>query len=177
MRAANRVLSLLLGLVLLAGGLLVIVEAVLAAADQTSWLVPSDRWYEVLTETLVGDQVVLLVALGVGLLGLIVLVAEVRRWRPVRLPVRVDGADGDWWVGRRGAERRLVWAAEEVSGVGGAQAKLRTRGGRWRGTVRAAAREDARQAVEQSVEEMLGRLGAPEDSSVQVRLVKPRRVS
>lgn len=177
MRTVNRTLSLLLGLVLLAGGLLVVAEAVLAAAGQSSWLVPADSWYEYLTQTRVDDQAVLLTALGVGLLGLVVLAVELRRWRPVRLPVRVDGADGDWWVGRRGAERRLVRAAQEVGGVAGARATLQARGGRWRGNVRAAAREESRQGVEQAVREALGRLGAPTESSVQVRLVKPRRVS
>ncbi|MFW6091754.1 MAG: DUF6286 domain-containing protein [Actinomycetota bacterium] len=170
-------LSLLLGLVLLAGGLLVMVEAVLAAAGQSTWLVPGDSWYESLTTTELGDDVVRVTALGVGVLGLIILVVEARRWRPVRLPVHVDGADGHWWVSRRSAERRLERAAEQLGGVGSARASLRARRGPWRGNVRVEAREGSREAVEQEVTEMLGRLGAPPESSVQVRVAKPRRVS
>lgn len=177
MRAVNRVLSLLLGLVLLAGGLLVVVEAVLAAADQSSWLIPADSWYQFLTENTLGDTVVLIAALAVGLLGLILLVAELRPWPPARLPLHLETADGRWWVTRRAAERRLAAAAENVSGVGGARARLRTRRGRWRVGVRAQAREDSQQEVERAVEEILERLGSPPDSSVQVRLVRPRRVS
>lgn len=177
MRVANRLLSLLLGIVLLAGGLLIALEAVLAAAGQSTWLVPADQWYEFLTETLLGDTVVLVTALAVGVVGLVVLVVELRRWRPVRLPVHLEAADGDWWVARRSAERRLEGAAGKVSGVAGARAKLAARGGPWRGSVRAEAREDSQQAVEQAVQDMLGRLGAPPESSVQVRLGKPRRVS
>lgn len=177
MRALNQVLSLLLGIVLLAGGLLLAVEAVLAATGQTSWLVPADAWYRSLTENRVGDRAVLFTAIAVALLGLIILVAEVRPLPPVRLPVHLDKADGDWWVARRGAQRRLAGAAENVSGVTGASAKVRARGGRWKVAVRAEAREGSRQAVEQAVEEALARLGSPRDSEVSVRLARPRRVS
>ncbi len=177
MRAVNRVLSLLLGLVLLAGGLLVVVEAVLAAIGQDSWLVPADRWYEALTDTRLGDRVVLLTALAVGLLGVVILVVELRRWRPDRLPVQVDAAEGHWWVQRRGAERRLAAAAEEVSGVVGAQARVSSRGGPWRVKLRAEAREDSREAVAQSAREALERLGAPPGSSVRLRVAEPKRVT
>lgn len=177
MRAVNQVLSLLLGIILLVGGLLLAVEAVLAAAGQDSWLLPADEWYRFFTETTLGDQVVLLVALAAALLGLILLIAELRPWRPTRLPVHLETADGRWWITRRAAERRLTGAAETVSGVSGARARLRTRRDRWKGGVRVEAREDAQQDVEQEVRRTLERLGSPADSDVQVRLVTPRRVS
>ncbi|HEX6336838.1 MAG TPA: DUF6286 domain-containing protein [Jiangellaceae bacterium] len=177
MRAANRLLSLLLGLVLLLGGLLVAVEAVLAALGQASLLIPVDRWYEFLTETEVGDRGVLIVSLAVALLGLILVVAEMRRWPPTRLPVHLEAADGRWWVARRSAENRLESAAEDVTGVVGARAKLRARQGRWRIGVRVEAREGSRPVVEQAIEKTLERLSPPPDSSVRLRLVKPRRVA
>lgn len=177
MRTLNQVVSLLLGIILLAGGLLLAVEAVLAVAGQGSWLVPADNWYRFLTETTLGDQVVLIVALGLAVFGLVLLIAELRPWPPTRLPVHFETADGRWWVTRRAAERRLASAAEEVGGVSGARAKVRTRRGRWKVGVRAEAREDAQQAAEQAVRETLERLGSPPESSARVRLVRPRRVS
>jgi hypothetical protein len=177
MRAVNRLLSLLLGLVLLLGGLLVAVEALLAALGQASWLIPVDRWYEFLTETRVGDRRVLIVSLAVAVLGLILVVAEVRRWPPTRLPVHLESADGHWWVARRSAESRLASAAGDVTGVVGARAKLRARHGRWQIGVRVEARESSRPVVEQAIEETLKRLSPPPDSSVRLRLVKPRRVA
>lgn len=177
MRVVNRVLSLLLGIILLGGGLLLVVEAVLAAAGQDSWLLPADDWYQFFTETTLGDQVVLIVALAVALLGLILLIAELRPWPPTRLPVHLETADGRWWITRRAAERRLAGAAETVSGAAGARARLRTRRDRWKVGVRVEAREDAQQEVEQAVQHTLARLGSPPDSSLQVRLVTPRRVS
>src|SRR5262245_40425693 len=130
MRVVNRVASASLGVVLVAGGLLVAVNVALIAAGHGPWLMPLDRWHARLTATTVGNRWVLAASIVVGVVGLAVLVAQLRPWRPYRLLA------GDtrtvWWLARPSVERRLAAAADAVSGVADARATVRGRERRWR---------------------------------------------
>ncbi|SBT42342.1 DUF6286 domain-containing protein [Micromonospora narathiwatensis] len=172
MRTVNRIATLLLAVALLAGGTLVTVEALLAASGHPGSLV--QRWYAVLTTTRWQDAPVRAVAAGVALLGLVLLVAELLRWRPVRLRLAED--DG-WHLHRRSVERRLARVARAVPSVHRARVRLRRRGDDWRPRVTATGDPSARADVEFALRWELDRLAAPRRDPIEVRLIPVRRTT
>ncbi|MPZ27938.1 MAG: hypothetical protein GEV12_16380 [Micromonosporaceae bacterium] len=173
MRVINRLASLLLGLALLAGGLLAAVEAVLVWLDRAPLLIDRQGWYDTLTTTRFSDNGFLVVAIVVGLAGLLLLVLQLRRWRPTRLSV--PAAQG-WHVQRRSAERLLAGVAGGASGVSTARVRLRERRGDWRPFVTAVGDPSARPQVEAAVRDEVARL-AGRSNGVNVTVVQKRRVS
>lgn len=176
MRTLNRVLSLLLGLALLGGGLLTAGESALVALDDSPWLIPADDWYANLTSTRLGDRSVLLTAIGIGVAGVILLLAEIRPWAPQRLPIDVGRPD-QAWLERRSAQRRLTAAANAVRGVGAARATVRVRRGGWRVDLAVRAHDEDRDAVEEGLRDELARLRAPEPIDLRLRIREPRKVA
>ena len=57
MRAFNRILSLLLGMALIAGGLLVVVEVVTAFVRDTPWPIRVDQWAATLRQQTFADTI------------------------------------------------------------------------------------------------------------------------
>ncbi|MEV6520404.1 hypothetical protein AB0M43_00510 [Longispora sp. NPDC051575] len=169
MRLFNRLVSVLLALALLAGGIVVAVEGILVAADRPAWIVPRRSWYDTATTTHWADTPVLAVSVAAVVLGLAVLVVQLRRWAPDRLPV----ADG-WHVQRRATERHLVEAVSRIPAVTVTRARLR-RG--WKVAVTASGRRDDRPAVRKVVQEELAHLSAPGTDHVSIRMTRPRRVA
>lgn len=167
----NRLASLLLGLVVAAVGVLIGLEAVMVLRGDAPMLLPLSGWYRQLRELTFGDGVVLAVAIGLAVLGLVLLIVQLRPWRPVRVPVTVDE---DWYVQRRGAERGVVQAVDGVYGV--TQAKVRV-GKRWRCRVWAAGDAGSRSEVTAVVTDELERMSAPDDHRIRVRMSRPRRVT
>ncbi|MEU7611342.1 DUF6286 domain-containing protein [Micromonospora sp. NPDC049204] len=170
MRSVNRIASLLLATALLVGGTLVAVQALLLALHRPAPLDPTG-WLDALSGTRWRDPVVQAVAGGAVLLGLAILVAQLRPWTPVRL--RTDDRDG-WHLHRRSVERRLADAASAVPGVRRARVRVRRRGGQWRPRVRATGDPAARAEIEYAVHQELHRLTAPRSGHIDVRL-QPRR--
>lgn len=122
MGVLNRVLSALIALALLAAGLLATVECVLAALGRPGWLVPRTQWADAVSGSTWQDTVVRLVAAGVVVLGLLLLVAALRRGAPgtLALPTTTDGVNVR--AHRRGVERSVVSAARRTDGVTSATA-------------------------------------------------------
>ncbi|GAA2108290.1 DUF6286 domain-containing protein [Actinomadura alba] len=178
MRAFNRIATLVLSLVLIAGGLFIAVQAVLAALRHAPWLLPLRRWHAALTSTPLGDRLAVILMGAVGLLGLALLIAELRPWRPSRLPVHPATADAgsEWWVLRRPAERLLADAAARIPGVNSARVRLRGRH-RWKVDVLAEARDEDRTEIAEAIDGELDRLAAPAPVRVRLRLRSPRRVA
>lgn len=172
MRSANRLATLLLAVALLAGGLLVAVEATLAALDRPDLLLDRTGWYVTLTTTRLADPAVRAVTTTVILLGIVILTAELRRWRPERL--RVAERDG-WYLHRRSVQRRLAGAARAVPGVRRTRVRIHRGGAGWRSRVTATGDPTARAAVEFAVRQELDRLAAPLPARVDVRLDRRRR--
>jgi Family of unknown function (DUF6286) len=175
MWAVNRIATGLLGLVLLAGGLLVALEVALVAGGLDP-LLPLDAWRRELTTTPLSDRRVLVTSVVVGVLGLLVLVAQLRPWPPRR--VLIGEPDGtEWWVFRRSVERSIEAAANAVTGVAGARAAVRGPERRWRLRMSAQASPERLDAIQRAIRAELQRLSAPEDVPVGVRLRAPRRVA
>lgn len=173
MPAVNRVLSLLLGLVLLGGGLLTAVEATGVALDRSPWIVPGDDWYASLTSTRLGDRSVLITAVVIGSVGLALLVAQLRPRRAGRLPIEVSWPGGS--LERRSAQRRLSEAANAVRGAGAARTRVRMRRGQWRVEAAVRAPGEARDTVETGLREELARLRAPTPVDLRLRIREPRK--
>lgn len=175
MRLVNRVAAALLGVALVGLGLLSIVEAALVAVGASPWLVPLDQWHSSLSARTLADNSVLGVSIIVGVVGLTILILELRPCPPRRL-VTGDPA-GPWWVARRSLERRAAAAAGEVMGVHNASARARGRERHWRLRLRAEARPEQRGEVIDAVRRELDRLAVPSDIPVKVALRRPRRVA
>ncbi len=174
MRLVNRIAASLLGLVLILLGLLAIVEAALVAMGASPWLVPLDDWHGSLSRLTLGDNRVLGVSIIVGVVGLTILLLQVRPWWPRRL---ITGDDRRaWWVSRRSLEQRAVTAATQVMGVHKARARARGRETQWRLHLSADARPEQRDEVADAVRRELDRLAVPADIPMKVALRRPRRV-
>ncbi|MGX5653597.1 DUF6286 domain-containing protein [Geodermatophilus nigrescens] len=159
MRALNRALAVLLALVLLVGGLLAVVEIVLAALDRPHLLVPHERWSAWLREQTFTTGVVRAVLVGLVVLGLLLLVAGLRRGRPGRVPLaaRTDGVHVT--ASRRGLERALARAARRADGVTDARVRAGRRSVRVRAETALRAAEGLRPRIGAAVDQQLEELG------------------
>ena len=175
MRAVNRIAAALLGLVLLAVGLIATFELALGWAGRRTWPPWLDRWLGMWRTTTIGDRRVFWIAVAVGAVGLLILLFQLRRWRPDRLPTG-DAQQGVWWVSRRGVERRARASTELLPGVHDAEARVRGGAGHWKVRVTAAGNPDQTESVERALRDELERLDLPEDVPVEVALHLPRRV-
>jgi hypothetical protein len=154
----NRVLATLLALALFLGGLLAVVEIVLAALDRPAWLVPHQDWSEWLTGATFADGVVRAVLIGLVVVGLLLLLVGLRRGKPgsIPLPARTDGVRVT--ASRRGLERSLATSARRAGGVRSARAKVGRRTVKVKATT-AVRSGDLQQPVTAGVTERLEELG------------------
>ncbi|RBY77598.1 hypothetical protein DQ238_14375 [Geodermatophilus sp. TF02-6] len=159
MHVLNRVLATLLALGLFLGGLLAVVEIVLAALDRPHLVVPYDRWTSWLREQSFGDGIVRAVLIGMVVLGLLLLLAAVRRGRPgsLTLPARTEGVRVT--ASRRGIERTLSSAARRTDGVRDARARAGRRAVRVRAATALRSPGDLQQRVSDAVTGQLRELG------------------
>jgi hypothetical protein len=127
MRVVNRIAALLLGLLLIAAGVLVVAETVLYLLDRPPWL-PLESWRDRLSSTQLSHSTVLTVSIIALAVGLLIILAEVRPLRPQRLrttPLAAPGAAGTAPPGPAAAVRPAApttpaerpLAAEQPSGA------------------------------------------------------------
>ena len=174
MRAFNRVLSLLLGLALLAGGLLVAAEVAAALLDRGELVIPARRWADALRATTFADARVVFAV--VAAVGLVLFVAEARRWPKQRVPL-ADDQQRSWWLLRRSLEQHLGRAVTTGTGATGARARVRPQRRRLRVRLDADVAPTARPAVEQRAAQVLDQLIGPDRSQVRVRIRRLERVA
>lgn len=176
MRGFNRVASAVLGLILLAVGLIAAAELAVTAAGRRPWPSWLDQWLARWLTTPLSDPGVFWSAVAVGAIGLLIVVFQLRRWRPDRLPTG-DADEGVWWVSRRGVERRAKARAASLAGVHGARADIRGGARHWRVHVSAEAKPEQTPSLERMLREELSRMDLPEGVPVEVALKPPRRVA
>ncbi|RKR85801.1 hypothetical protein BDK92_0010 [Micromonospora pisi] len=174
MRVVNRLASLLLAVILLGGGLLLAAEAAAVALDLPSLLIDRAGWFNTLTSTTVGDPVIFAIAIAVGVVGLLILLTQLRPWTPQRLEVPL--ADG-WHLHRRSVEKRLAGAADRVPGVRDARARVRRHGNSWSSRIRAIGDPATRPQVERAIRQELDRLAAPPAARLDIQLARQRRTT
>ncbi len=162
----------LLALALLAGGVLLVVESALVALGRPALLVDRQGWHSTLSTSRLNSPVVLTVSILIALFGLLILIGQVRRWTPDRVPTPFG--DG-WHLQRRSVERRLAAAVDALPGVSVASARFRRHGSDWRARIRAIGDPTARPAVENAVRQELDRLAAPPPQQVGIDLIPGRK--
>lgn len=173
MRAANRLASLLLAVILLAGGSILTLESVLLAIGRPALLIDREDWYTALTTVRVDSLGVRRTAMALFGVGSLILFAELRRWAPERL--RLPGLPG-WHLRRRCVERRLTTVARAVPGVRKARARVRPEGEGWRSQLRVVGDPAASSSVRRAVDRELYRLTPRSHVTVEVTFVCPRRI-
>jgi hypothetical protein len=173
MRAASRILAGLLALAAVVGGVLLIVEVAVAALERSPWLVAWDRWWRSAQEEEWSSGDVRTVALVLVLVGLVLLVVALSRWRPTRLPLREEPGVVGGDLRRASLEGALGRTVEDLDGV--EHARVRVVGGRARVRVDSSRREpgDLGGQVERRVAERLAALQLDDPPKVAVN-VRPR---
>jgi hypothetical protein len=163
----NRIIATLLALALFLGGLLAVAEIILAALDRPAWLVPHQQWNSWLGGQTFSGGIVRAALVGLVLLGLLLLIAALRRGQPgaLRLPGRTDGVRVS--ASRRGIERSLATAARRADGVRAARARARRRSVRVKAKTALRSTGDLQQPVTAAVTERLDQLGLS-------RVLRPR---
>jgi hypothetical protein len=193
MRVLNRLAGLLLAVVLIALGVFTLVQVALWAAGRAPWPAPLESWRDTLSSTELADRSVLTTSIVVLVAGLLLLLAQLRRVRPLRVrttvtPVGSGGeggtttaghlSTGDWWLQRRSVERQVRAAVGSVAGVHDVKAHAEGRPARWRLRVDADAPPDpqSQAQIEFTVRRELARLSVPDTVPVAVSVHHRRRV-
>ncbi|SET83970.1 DUF6286 domain-containing protein [Geodermatophilus poikilotrophus] len=159
MTVVNRVLATLLALALLLGGLLAVVEVVLAALGRRPWLVPHPDWTSWLTDQSLDSGAVRAALVGAVVLGLVLLVLALRRGRPGALPLPARVESVRTTASRRGIERTLRAAATRPDGVRDARVRARRRTVRVRAATALREPGDLQSRVTEAVSQRLEELG------------------
>lgn len=175
MRTVNRLLAAVLAFGLVAASLLTVAEIGAAALGLAPWVVPYESWLATARSSAYGDRPVLTVAILLVLVGLVLVVLQLLRRRPLRLPLlpKHDGVQPR--IERRSLELAATRAAREVDGV--EKATCRATSGRL--VVNAASgREeiiglDGR--IRAAVEKRITALEPAQPVTVAVKLQSPRR--
>ena len=170
MRIVNRLLAFVLALALLAVGVILIVEVIAANIDRGpaifNWHAMF-RWGQ--RNTWQATSVELTCGI-VALVGLLLLLPQLRRPRPNRFPLTAEHASTDVALTRSGVRNAVRGAVEDVDGVAGSKVHVGRR--RIRVDATATARtSDAATDVEPAVSE------AARNLIEHLRLQRPRRVA
>jgi hypothetical protein len=171
-RGFNRIASGVLGLVLILVGLFVVLVMALVAVGRSPRWLPLDHTYATLMRTTVASHAVLITSIVVGVVGLLLLLVELRPWKPDH--VLAGRADTTlWWLSRHSVERRTATMAQSVAGVSHVRAKVHGRPEQWHLRVRAEGLSGKREEVNRAVREELARLDVDERTPVETVLRKP----
>ena len=123
MRYVNRLLSVVVALALIALAVVVPVEIARAALGRPPWLVPFESWRSTLLATTWQDGWVRAVLVGLVLLGLLLLLVQLKPRRPGTLGLQPLTENVSAGTTRRSLQQSLSHAATEVDGVARASAK------------------------------------------------------
>ena len=167
MTVFNRILLTVIGLVLIAGGALVIIEAIWAWTGNGFVWIPGATWLSSFKSTAWSDPAAIAISIGVGSLGLLLLIFEVVPRRPRVAPFPTDNV-GEWLLLRRSTEghvARRVAARVPTSPI---KARLNPRPRRWTLRIKARAAASSRPALEHAANAELTALRAPEASTIRV---------
>ena len=144
MRVANRPLALIFAAALVAGSVVLIAEVIGFAFHHSPLLVPWTTWYHWAPKTRWNRMVIRVWSAILIIVGLGILILELKPPRSVRLPVRSGDDAIDAAVTRRGLAAMLRTAATGVDGISSASVKVRRR----RASVIAASAARGRPAAE-----------------------------
>jgi len=167
----RRVLAFVLATALLAAAVIGLVEIALAALHRPPWVVPGADWANWLRGHHWNDGVVRAGLIVVLVVGLLILVAGVRRGRPAELALTSTEPGVTLAASRRSVERVLEAAAHSIPGITSARVSARRHGVRVDARTRVRDAGDLRDRVEAAVRESIAGLdlSRPPPLSVRVR--------
>ena len=169
----NRVLAALVSLALVAVAAVSAVELVRWVLAEPSWLVPWRSWAGWFADVRADDPALVALAGGVALVGLLLLVFELKPRRPDSLAAEPLLPDVHTVVSRKGLSSAATTAARSVSGIASADASVRR--SRIDVTARTRARDGGkalRERVRAAVEASLADLELQRRPRVRVRLAE-----
>ena len=155
----NRVLSALLALLLLVGGLLVAVEFVLAQLGRPALLIPWSAWASWLGGQTWDTTTVRLILAGLVVVGLVLLILALRPGKPRRLALPGTGRNLRMSIARRALQQNLADTASRASGVASASAKARRRTVTINATTANPNTTEVKEAATAAVNQRLNQLG------------------
>lgn len=149
----NRVLAAAVALALIALAIIVPVEVVRAFSGRRYWTVPHPRWAQELRDTTWDAGLVRTICILVAVVGLLLLLAELKRRRPSALPLAPLAAGVEAATTRRSLQKVLQNTAQEVDGVDSATARVKRRSA----TITASPGVRAPDGLEQQITERVSR--------------------
>jgi hypothetical protein len=166
-RVVDRVLLTVIGLVLVAGGMLIIVEAIWSWTNNGFVWIPGDGWLHSFETTAWSDPATISISVAAGALGLLVFVWATwpRRARAAAFPTEQGG---QWSLLRRSTEAHLQRRLAAQVPVSPIKARLNPRPNHWSLKVKARAAASTRPALEASARAELAALRAPGSPRVSV---------
>ncbi len=176
MRTYNRVLAAVIGLVLLAAGVLVAIEIAIAFLGNDPWILPYREWYRDARSDPWTSGAARGLCLTVALVGLALVLSQLIRHRPRTLPLRSTDV-ATYSVRRRSLEHSVQRTIEHVDGIRDAKVRFD------RGAVRVRARSHRQHAgdleplVETAVRARLDHLEIDPTPAVRVMLSTRQRRS
>jgi len=176
MRLVNRLLAALLALGLATLGVLVIVEVITARLDKPPLVVNWHRIYHWGEHTSLTQGSVRVACIVTAVLGLLLLLAGLKRRRPTRFAAASDSVDAGYT--RRGVATALRQAVNDVDGINRADVTVRRR--RIRVQARASGMEphtadSLRQPATEAARSRLNDLDLKREPRLKVRLSTRRR--
>lgn len=123
MRTINRLVATVVALALMAGLLLIVVEIGLTAVGRDPWLIPYDTWYLDGRSSAWDSSEARILAASMGAAGLLLLVLQVVRRRPLTLDLESTQSGIDAAIARNSLEKAVTGVASRVDGVAGARSK------------------------------------------------------
>jgi hypothetical protein len=166
-RVLNRVLLTVIGLVLAAGGALVIIEAIWSWTNNGFVWIPGDRWLHSFETTAWSDPATIAISITAGAFGLLLFLFAAWPRRPRAVEFATEKA-GDWSLLRRSTEAHLQRRLAAQVPASPIKARLNPKASGWILKVQARSARSTRAALEQSARAELTALRAPSTSRVQV---------
>jgi glucose dehydrogenase len=170
----NRVLSALLALLMVVGGLLVAVEIVLAQLGRGALLIPSSAWASWLGGQTWDTFTVRLVLAGLVVVGLLLLILALRPGKPRRLALPATGSNLRVSIARRALQQNLADTAARASGVASASAKAGRRTVTVTATTANPNTTEVQNATQAAVDQRLDQLGLARRLHSRVRIERSR---
>jgi len=167
-RLFNRLLAFVVGAALFGAGALVVIEGLWTWTNSGFVWIPGDQWLRNFETTAWSAPIVIAISAGVGGVGLLLALGELRPQRPRMAEYRTD--DGiTWLLLRRSAEGHLSRRLSRQVPVSPVRAGLWPGPTQWRLSIRAKAATSSRDQLEQAARAELDRLHAPPRRRVRVR--------
>jgi hypothetical protein len=170
-----RLLSALLAVLLVVGGLLVAVEIVLAQLGRRALLIPWLTWAGWLGGQTWAGSAVRLILIGLVVVGLVLLVLALRPGKPRSLALPASDRNVHVSIGRRALQQTLTDAAVRASGVASASAKAGRRTVTVTATTANADTTEVRHTALAAVEQRLDQLGLSGRLRPRVRIEESSR--